>query len=47
MKTHISDNIEALRKKLNQIVLKQSNPKEVYTLSTELDTWIVRYYKQQ
>lgn len=47
MKTHISDNIEVLRKKLNQIVLKESDPKEIYTLSTELDIWIVRYYKQQ
>ena len=47
MKTHISDNIEALRKKLNQIVLTERNPKEIYTLSTELDVWIVRYYKQQ
>jgi len=45
--THITSNIEVLQKKLNQMLIQDNDLMKVYSISTELDTWIVKYYKQQ
>ena len=45
--TQIISNIEVLRDKLNQMMFKETDPRKIYTLSTELDYWIVKYYKQK
>ncbi len=43
---HISNHIEILRDKLNQLMAQQNDPIEIYELSTQLDNLIVQYYQQ-
>jgi len=43
----ITSNIEELQTKLNQMLIQEHDLTKAYTISTELDTWIVKYYKQQ
>lgn len=45
--TQIISKIEQLREQLNRMVSEASDHVELYELSTELDIWITRYYKQQ
>lgn len=46
--THITDRIEVLQERLNKMIVKQDDDNnELYKLSTELDTWIVRFYKEK
>ena len=45
--TQIIENIEVLRERLNHMIANNSDSVELYEVSTELDTWITRYYKEQ
>lgn len=44
--TNITNNIELLQERLNQMIANKDDNIKLYELSTELDTWIVEYYKQ-
>jgi len=43
----IKDNIEQLQEKLNKMIHNKSDSTKLYEISTELDDWIVKYYKHK
>ncbi len=45
--TQILENIEILRRRLNQMIADNSDNIELYEISTELDSWITKYYNEQ
>ena len=45
--THIIDNIEMLREQMNKMIADKTDNMKLYEISTELDTWIVQYYKEK
>ncbi len=42
----LEQEIAVLQKRLNEMIDKQEDYKEIYTLSTQLDTLIVDYYRK-
>ena len=44
--THIMDNIEMLRERMNQMIANETDNIELYEISTELDNWITEYYRE-
>lgn len=44
--THIMEQIKTLQERLNKMITDKADNMKLYELSTELDTWIVKYYKQ-
>ncbi len=44
--THIMENIEMLRERMNQMIDNSTDNIELYKISTELDTWITQYYQE-
>lgn len=45
--THVTDRIELLQERLNKMIINQDDHNELYKISTELDTWIVKFYKEK
>lgn len=45
--THTMDHIEKLRERLDSMIANKADNMELYEMSTELDTWITRYYTEQ
>ncbi len=45
--THIMNNIEMLRERLNNMIESKTDTMKLYEISIELDTWITQYYKEQ
>lgn len=45
--THIIDNIENLREQMNKMITDKADNMKLYEISTELDAWIVQYYKEK
>lgn len=44
---HIIKNIEILQERLNKMISDKSDNMALYEISTELDAWIVKYYKER
>lgn len=45
--THIMEKIEMLQERLNDMITNNSDNMKLYQISTELDTWIVKFYKEK